>query len=220
MLAPRTAESGCPQTPGSREAGGSSIARARHEARVLLARERLATPRSAFRIHPVKEMRGDVLDFGTASLSAPPFATLSKDISSVAAAACTLGAAVEERVSGLFKAHEPLLAMALDQLATEMLFALSDRLYAAIRREGRRHGLHAGSPESPGDSAFALEVQATVLALAGLPEEVVSANSRGMLRPVKSLSFIVPLGARLPARSFLPRCLRCASREGCRVRPQ
>ncbi len=210
-------EPGCAHTP--KPGGAARVVRARDVARALIARERLSHPRSAYRVHRVKSVRGVRFDLGDATLCIPAFAGLER-IEALACAACTVGAALEQRVSALFRAREPLLAMALDDAATEVLFGLSDRLYARVRREARAHAWHAGEAQSPGDEGLSLEEQSTVLALSGIEADAVAANSRGMLRPVKSLSFVVALGPDLPVHAFLPRCLRCASREGCRVRLQ
>ena len=218
MLATRCAENRCPPRARPAQAQAPSIMRARHQARLLLAHERIPAPVSVFRMHAVREIRGDVLDLGEAKLCAPGIARLTGAVTSVAAAACPLGASLEARISALFQARQPLLAMALDDLASEMLFRLSDRLHARIRREARQHALGAGGPENPGDSGIGLEMQSTVLALAGAAPEAISASRIGMLQPAKSLSFVVPLGPHLSARSSLPRCATCASREGCRQR--
>ena len=217
MLAAHPAEPTCAHNVKPGEA--ARVVRARHEARRLTDQEGLAHPGSAFRVHRVKAIRGSTFDMGEACLPLPAFSEL-EGVSSLASAACTIGAALEERVSDLFRSREPLLAMALDDLGTQLLFRLSDRLYARIRREARRQGLQAGEAQSPGDEGLSIDAQPAVLALAGIDPQVVSANSRGMLRPVKSLSFVVALGPHLPARSLPPRCLRCASRETCRVRPR
>jgi hypothetical protein len=219
MLATRAPEIHCPHSAraGSR---GRAIERARHEARLLLAHEQLAAPVSSFRMHPVLGIRGPLLELDGAELDAPVLAGLAGGITRVAPAACTLGPAVEERVSALFQEHKPVLAMALDSLATEMLFQLCDRLYARIRREARRHALRAGPPQHPGDAGLALAAQPTVIALSGIDTEAISANAQGMLCPVKSLSFVVALGPRLSVEPFLPRCARCASRDRCHLRPQ
>ncbi len=216
MLAAHPAE---PCAQSAKPGETARLVRARLDARRLLDEERLAEPCSAYRLHRVKAIRGSCFDMGEACLELPAFSEL-EGISSLASAACTLGARLEERVSDLFRSREPLLAMALDDLGTQLLFRLSDRLYARIRREARRQGLQAGEAQSPGDEGLSLAAQPAVLALAGIDAQLVSANSRGMLRPVKSLSFVVALGPHLPARSLPPRCLRCASREKCRVRVQ
>ena len=196
------------------------MARAAHEARLLVAREGLVVPASAFRVHRLSAMGEDTVDLGGATIRAPALAALTGRVTCVAAAACTLGPALEARVSALFADRQPLLAMALDSLGSEMLFKLSDRLHARIKREARRCGLQVGPPQNPGDPGVGIEAQPTVRALAGIGPDAVSADPGGMLRPVKSLTFLVALGEELPAQPLAPRCIHCPSRDRCTVRPQ
>jgi hypothetical protein len=216
MLAARSAETGCPQF-ATALALPPSIARARHEAQQLLAREAPVREVSSFRLHTVKAIRGHLFELEGGMLAVPAFAPLHGRVAAVAAAACTLGPVLQARISALFQSRQPLLASALDELATEELFRLSERLLSRIRREARRRGLRAGEAQSPGDPGMALAEQPSVIALSGADAEV-SARASGMLQPVKSLSFVVPLGPRLPAQTSPPRCTRCASREFCRLR--
>ena len=110
------------------------------------------------------------------------------------------------------------LALALDELAGERLFRLSDELHARIARAARSQGWHAGAPESPGDPGVALDAQAAVLALSGISTQSILMNSSGMLWPLKSISFVVALGAAVPDRPLASRCVRCGSRERCSQR--
>ncbi len=222
MPAPQPAELRCP--PPSPDTHGS-LASARREARRLMREEGLLATAWAFHIHPVREIRGSLVELGDTSLVAPALAGLSGRVTSVAAAACTLGPALEARIASGFATrarvrgeHARVLAMALDEVGSERLFRLADQLHARIVREANRRGLRAGLPEHPGDPGVAMDAQAKVLALAGIEAKSIAANASGMLKPVKSLCFLVALGADLPDRASAPRCVRCASRERCSLR--
>jgi hypothetical protein len=191
---------------------------AKQDARRLSERESLARAMSWHRVWPVKEVRGDLFDLGRASLAIPGFGAFGARVSALAAGACTLGAALEARVGALWQAPNRLLALELDALGTELLFALAARAVAGIRREARRQGLEASAELNPGDPGLGLEAQPLVLALAGAERGGVRALERGMLNPVKSLSFVVALGRNLPGRA-MQRCARCPARRRCRVRP-
>lgn len=222
MPALNPAETRCPPpAPAAHE----SLARARREARRMMREEGLLAPAWAFRIHPVRAIRGNDVELGGTRLHAAALASLFPCVTSVAAAACTLGPALEARVASLFASrqrvsgeHARVMAIALDELASERLFRLCDQLHARIARAAKREGLRAGLPEHPGDPGVALDVQAEVLALAGIEPGAITANSSGMLRPVKSLSFLTALGAGLAHRDSTPRCARCASRERCSLK--
>lgn len=207
---------------GVLDRGGATrvdLARARGEALALAEDESLARPATACRVWPVRGAHGARLDLGECSLDVPGFAAYSGEIDSVAAGACSLGPGYERRVASLFNARRRLLALELDALGTEHLFALADRLVARIRRNARRAGLRASAGLNPGDDGLALGEQHKVLALADGGPQGITATPAGMLCPVKSLTFIVALGRALPG-SPAARCDRCASRDRCRVRPR
>ena len=249
MHALQAAETRCPPPPAAR----GSLARVKDSARRLMREDGLLAPVWAFRIHPVREIRGIFLDLGDGGICAPALVELPGTIAAVAAAACTLGPGVEARVTGMFAprersvgphesgvgphergvgshergvgpsergtgANSRVLAMALDELASERLFRLSDQLHGRIARAAKSRGWRASAPESPGDPGIALDQQSAVLALSGIDTQAIVANASGMLWPVKSLSFVVVLGTDLPDRPAASRCISCASRERCSLR--
>jgi len=178
----------------------------------------LALPAFGYRIVPVVEVRGEAIDVGEAILHAPGLAAESGGLRAVAAAACTLGTAIQDRISALFEARQPSRALALDIASNELLFRLADRVLAAIRREARRDGLLIGIDLSPGDPGVPLGQQTAVLGLADAARQGIATTEAGMLFPVKSLSFVVALGSTLRRRSTSGRCNCCPSRERCTVK--
>lgn len=202
----------------ARPPGSAGESRARRDALGMIEREGLVLPALCYRIVPVLHVKGETVDVGEAMLCAPGLAAESGELRAVAAAACTLGTAIQERVSSLFAARQPSLALALDTASNELLFHLADRTVAAIRREARSKGLGLGIEANPGDPGVPLCQQATVLALANAARGGIAATETGMLSPVKSLSFLVTLGPNLRRRSAPPRCDCCPSRDRCRVK--
>jgi hypothetical protein len=192
-----------------------SGARARDEAIGMIEREALVMPAFGYRILPVQTVRGDAIDVGDAALDAPVLAAEIGRLKAVAAAACTLGSAIQERVSALFAMRRRSLALALDTVANELLFRLADRASAAIGREARRTGLCAGIEASPGDPGMPITQQAGVLALADAARIGIHTAGAGMLWPMKSLSFLVALGPTRRRRSAPARCNCCPSRDRC-----
>ena len=195
-----------------------SDARARDEAIEMIEREALTRPAFGYRILPVETVRGDAIGVGDATLDAPVLAAEIGGLKAVAAAACTLGSAMQERISALFATRRRSLALALDTVANELLFRLADRASATIRREARRSGLGIGVEASPGDPGVPLEQQARVLALADAARIGIHTTGAGMLSPMKSLSFLVALGPTLRRRSAPSRCNCCPSRDRCAVK--
>jgi hypothetical protein len=171
-------------------------AAARQEAGRLLGCEALLAPAFAYRIWP--QRRGP----GTTA---------------IAAGALTLGPALEARVRTLFGEGRRLVALELDALGNERLFCLARSVLARIRREARRRGERAGDELAPGDAGLALAEQSSLLELAGAAEQGMRATARGMLSPVKSMAFLVPLGPALRTTAGGP-CRRCPSRERCASR--
>jgi len=201
-----------------RPCGSRSDGRARNEALAMIEREALARPAFGYRILPVQSVRGEAIDVGDAELDAPALVAEVGELRAVAAAACTLGTAIQERVSALFATRRRSLALALDTVANELLFRLADRAFATVRREARRAGLGTGIEASPGDPGVPLEQQARVLALADAARIGIHTSGAGMLSPVKSLSFLVALGPDLRRRSASGRCNCCPSRDRCAVK--
>lgn len=181
----------------------------------MLAREPLTSPAFAYRIRPGKVAGGGMIDLGGTFLHAPALAAEPGELIAVAAAACTLGAALQERISELFATRRRSVALALDSLGNELLFRLADRAAAAIRRDARREGLETGIEISPGDPGLPLDQQAVVLALIGTWCNGVAVTEAGMLAPVQSLSLLVALGHDLRRRSAKARCTCCPSRIRC-----
>jgi len=201
----------------ARGSAGEARERARREALALVRNESLARPACGYRVWPVRRTRGDVLDLGVRSLHVSGFDGFAGEIAAVAAGACTLGAHLEARVSALFRARRPLVALELDALGTELLFRLADRVVARIRSEARRAGLRTTAELNPGDPGLALGEQPAVLALADGERCGIAPAPGGMLHPVKSLTFILALGRTLP-ESAVARCERCSARNRCRFR--
>jgi hypothetical protein len=206
---------------GRRDAPWTVRARApaRREALALLEEESLARPAIAWRVWPVRSAQGAQFDLGEYSLEIPAFAGYSGGIASLAAVACSLGPGLERRAASLFRARRRLLALELDALGTERLFALADHLVARVRSDARRAGLRAGAELNPGDEGLALGAQHTVLALADAGRQGIAATAAGMLWPVKSLTFVVALGCALPEFRG-DRCDRCSARDRCQSRPR
>jgi hypothetical protein len=200
---------------GSHAGVSAAAARTRDEALAMIARDTLAAPAFAYRIHPATRVGNGMIDVGAAALRAPVLAADPGELVAVAAAVCTLGIAFQRRISDLFIERRRSLALALDTVGNELLFRLADRATAAIRRDARRRGYGIGIEISPGDPGMPLDQQAAVLALAGTPQHGVAATEAGMLTPVQSLSLLVAIGRNLRQRSSRARCACCPSRDRC-----
>ncbi len=133
---------------------------------------------------------------------------------------CTVGAAVETRVSDWFATGERLRAVVLDEIGTLVLYRLGDQLEAQMAKQAAILGLDASGVLNPGEDSFDISEQTTVVHLAGGESIGVSVTSAGMLIPRKSLSLLMGFGARMPQWSRGERCARCGARERCPHRQQ
>lgn len=194
-------------------------ARLRLEALVLAREEALVDARASYRIVPLAAEEGGRLCLDGETLEAPWLLPASGTLTAVACAVCTLGGALEQRVSVLFAERRAALAVALDALANELLFALSRQVQDRILAEARKLGLTMAGELRAGDPGLALAAQATVLRLAGGAAIGVRVTPGGMMHPVKSTSLVQGVGLALPAASW-SRCDHCPSRARCAVATQ
>ncbi len=191
---------------------------ARRKALTMIAAEGLATPAFCYRCSPLVGVNGNTLELGLASLDAPGLAPLSSRLTAVAAVACTLGPALEARVSELCRERSMSLALALDELGNAMLMYTARCAALAVRRECRSQGLTSGDTLSPGGNGLPLAQQGAVLELAGGDRLGVWTTAQGMLSPIKSRSLVMGAGHGLAAQPLRRRCESCSSGETCRYR--
>jgi hypothetical protein len=208
------------------ERGRVPAAIARRDKLVELRRDALAMVRADHLVLPHASWRVVALDAapracGTLQLAGhrlevPWLLPASGRLTALAIAVATLGHALEQRVEQLFAARRPALALALDGVGNELLFALSrrvqDRMLAAVRRQG----LTMAGELRAGDPGLQMEAQPTVLALAGAADIGVTLTRTLMMNPTKSTSIVQGVGIELPAASW-SRCTSCRSRARCAV---
>ncbi len=193
-----------------------AIARLRREAIVLAATERLVEAAYSYRIVPLEAPAGDVLCAEGETLAAPWLLPESGELTAVACGVCTVGRVLEDRVQMLFLERRAALAVALDSLGNELLFAVSRRAQDRMLADARKQGLGMAGELRAGDPGLALETQSIVLKLAHAGSIGVTLSRGQMMHPVKSTSMVLGVGLSLPAAKW-SRCDACASRERCAV---
>lgn len=178
--------------------------------------EGLARPAYSYRIVPIDGPAGDVLNLDGEQLHAPWLLPASGQLTALACGVCTIGSALEARATELFAQRRASLAVALDSIGNELLFAVSRRAQDRIQAEvGRRNLCMAGELRS-GDPGLALDTQSTVLRLAEAASIGVRLTASGMMSPNKSTSMVLGVGVDLPAARW-SRCDTCPTRERCAV---
>lgn len=202
-------------------AGRSSAAhlRNREVALAMIREERLLAAAVTWRIVELDGPAGDVLQAGGESFHAPRLLPESGTLTALACGVATLGAALEQRVTGLFAERRAGLALALDELGNILLFEAARRLQDRMAAEARRRGLTMAGELRPGDPGLALGAQGPLLRLADAASIGVSLNSGHTLWPLKSTTMILGVGVDLPAANW-SRCDDCPNAPRCRVAPR
>ncbi len=193
-----------------------AIARLRSEALALAVAERLVDAAFSYRFVPLKGPAGDMLCVEGETLAAPWLLPESGELTAVACGVCTIGRLLEDRVQMLFIERRASLAVALDSVGNELLFAVSRRAQDRMFADARKQGLSMAGELRAGDPGLAIEAQAAVLRLARAESIGVTLSRGQMMHPVKSTSMVLGVGIELPAAKW-SRCDACGSRVRCAV---
>jgi hypothetical protein len=190
--------------------------RFRRDAIALVEHENLLYAAYCYRIVPLDEPPSHVLRAGGEVLDALRLVPESGQLTAVAVGICTLGPKLEQRSTALFAERRMSLALALDKLGNELLFALSRRVQDRIVIEARKAHLTAAGELRAGDPGLPLAAQAAVQRLAGAGEIGVSVTPGQVLHPLKSMSMVLGIGIDLPPARW-SRCDDCPSAPKCRM---
>lgn len=157
-----------------------------------------------------------ILPVGEAAFEGPLVARALAGATHVALAACTIGPALEERVTALFAAGDPLRAMALDGAGIAALGQVSQIVGERICKEAAAQGLRTGMRVSPGQEGWPIEQQRVLFGLLPAERIGVRLTESCLMLPLKSVSFVVGLGPQMHADAVA--CDLCSKRERCRWR--
>lgn len=188
----------------------------RRVALAMVRDEGLLDARACWRLAALRGEPGEAgwLEFDGARLQAPWLVPSSGQLTGAACAVATLGDGIEQRVAALFGERRASLAVALDGVANELLWALSRRVQDRMLAAMRRHGLCVAGELRAGDPGLALKSQQVVLDLAGAHRIDVSLTTTLMMNPTKSTSIVQGVGLNLPVQAW-SRCDSCRSRDRC-----
>jgi hypothetical protein len=192
------------------------LGRFRRDAIDLVERENLLNAAYCYRIVALDEPPSDVLRAGGETLEATRLVPESGQLTAVAVGICTLGPAFEQRTTALFAERRISLALALDKLGNELLFALSRRMQDWIVIEARKRRLTAAGELRAGDPGLPLQAQAAMQRLAGAVEIGVNVTHGQVMHPLKSMSMMLGIGIDLPPARW-SRCDDCPSALKCRM---
>jgi hypothetical protein len=190
--------------------------RLRREALELARAEELVDAAYSYRIVALEAPAAPTLRAGGETVHAPRLLPESGQLTALACAVCTLGTRLEQRVTSLFAERRASLALALDQLGNELLFAASRRVQDRMLVDAARRGLSVAGELRAGDPGLALAEQATVLRLAQAGLIGVHVSDDQLMQPLKSVSMVMGVGLDLPPAQW-SRCDDCPRREKCKL---
>ena len=110
----------------------------------------------------------------------------------VVLAVCTLGSAIEVREQELFP-DDPHKSVVLNEISATQITAFARAIHTHLRQEAADRGLKAGPPYRPGLGRWPLETQRLVFERLPTHQIGVTLDEHLMMRPIKSISLIIPL---------------------------
>ena len=173
----------------------------------------LLDPAAVYVIVPVQDFhhRTVVLE-GDVTFEGPLVARALAGATQVAAAVCTIGSALEERVETLFQ-QEPVRAMALDGAGVGALRVVSEAVVARIREEACACELGSGMRASPGQEGWSIWQQRELFRLVPAEQIGVRLAETCLMLPRKSVSFVIGMGPEM--RPDAVTCDFCSKRKRC-----
>lgn len=179
----------------------------------------LLRPCFVYKVYAVKELESKkVLIDGGVSISGSSIAALSHKLKALAVVICTIGDGLENRARDLSGEGRHLEAFLLDGAGSAYVDALAAEACHLIEIDVSKKGLEAGSPLSPGMPGMPITEQETLFSLAPADEIGVTLSGKTMMKPLKSLSMVVPIGEKMPTWSKIEMCNRCNLSRSCRYR--
>jgi len=196
---------------------GLSPVRARLHDKVvaLINREGLIEASYSYNIVPLdRPADGPCLQAGGEILEAARLLPASGELTALGCGVYTLGPRFEQRISELFRQRRAALAVVLDEIGTELLFAMGRRVQDRMLSECYRKRLSMGAELHAGDPGLELDTQASVLRLAEGSKIGVGLHRGQLITPLKSGSVVFAVGRNLPEVAW-SRCETCPSFGKC-----
>jgi hypothetical protein len=175
--------------------------------------DELLAPAACYRILAVETVEGQRIRLtGGAILEGPLVARGLTGAREVALALCTLGPALERRVSDYFTA-DPVRAMALDGAGIAALAQVSRNIREEIGAQASSRGWGTGISISPGQEGWPLLQQRTLFQLLAAASISVQLTESCLMVPRKSVSFAIGMGENLCADKTSCDC--CSKKDRC-----
>ena len=177
----------------------------------------LIRPRAIVRWLPALPRGGDALEVAGEVLAIPGIAARWGAVERVAAAVCTIGEALEQRVGDLWASRELPLAAMLDSVGSGATESLAEYVNDALCQEGLVAGLRVTNRISPGYGAWDVGEQVILFRLCSGEPIGVSLNDACFMTPGKSISLLAGAGPAARVDDYFSQCARCWM-AGCAYR--
>ncbi|HHX63805.1 MAG TPA: hypothetical protein GX702_02830 [Chloroflexi bacterium] len=179
------------------------------------------SPAAAWDRFAVTEIRHDRLILvGGRSLGGGPVARVMYGAEELVVAVCTAGAEIDARVAEYQRRRELFRAMLLDELGSWAVDQVRQMLCRSLEDEFDVQGWRTSTPLSPGESAWSVAEQRILFDLLDAARIGVTLSEGAMMRPTKSLSFIMGVGRRPLGAEGRSGCEFCSMKERCLYREQ
>jgi len=171
--------------------------------------ERLMAPRVVYRAVPVAGQSAGVIEAGGERLHIPSIERLWGRLQAIGAGICTVGDAIETRVSALFEAREFPLAVMLDSVGSAAVESLAEFANDVLCQTALRESLKVTNRVSPGYAGWDTAEQAALFRLCPGGPIGVTLNDACFMSPTKSISFLVGVGPEARVDHYFTQCRRC-----------
>jgi hypothetical protein len=187
------------------------------DVRVLLddalgAGARLMAPRAVARWMPVARPDAHALDVDGETLTIPRIGALWGPVTDVAVVVCTIGDALERRVSELWEARELPLASMLDSVGSGAVESLAEHVNDLLCEQGLPD-LRVTNRISPGYADWDVAEQPRLFRLVSADAIGVGLNAACVMTPGKSISLLVGAGRQARVDHYFTQCARCWMRD-------
>jgi len=175
----------------------------------------LMRPRAALRTYRVTR-DGDRLTAAAATavtLTIPRIAERWGAIDEITAGVCTIGDALERRVTELWEARELPLAMMLDSVGSGAAESLAEYVNDQLCGEGLARGVKVTNRVSPGYGGWDVAEQRLLWRLCPGDVVGVTLNDACFMTPTKSITILVGAGADARVDDYFSQCARCWMRD-------
>jgi cobalamin-dependent methionine synthase I len=174
----------------------------------------LMRPRAVLRRWPVRR-DGDRLvvgrggGVGDVTLTIPRIAERWGAVDEIVAGVCTIGDALEQRVSALWDARELPLAMMLDSVGSGAVESLAEYVNDQLCAEGLERRVKVTNRVSPGYGGWDVAEQRLLWRLCPGDPVNVSLNEACFMTPTKTITILVGGGAAARVDDYFIQCARC-----------